>query len=193
MRTATVLMSVLLLGAPTLVGAQAASPATRTPEVFTATAQAKNATGAVSGVLEVRVSRYTPDFDRKVVEEALRLGGYPRFVTALRNAPDVGQLVLAAGQPYTIRYAREKVEGGGRTIVLVTDRPVLFLGSSRADAKPRAGFEVAVVEIQVDGTGRGKGRMAAAARVRPDGAGGVLLDDYAEQPIELANVTRKPA
>ena len=79
MRTATVLMTVLLLGAPTWAWAQAASPATRTPEVFTATAQAKNATGAVSGVFEVRVSRYTPDFDRKVVEEALRLGGYPRF------------------------------------------------------------------------------------------------------------------
>jgi hypothetical protein len=188
-RTATTLLTVLLL-APALIGAQAARPAT-TPEVFTATAQAKNATAAVSGMLEVRVSRYTPDFDRKVVEEALRLGGYPRFVTAIRNAPDVGQLVLAGGQPYIIRYAREKVEAGGRTIVVVTDRPVLFLGSARADAKPRAGYEVAVVQIQVDGTGRGKGTMAAAARVRPDGDGGVLLDDYAEQPIELANVTRK--
>ena len=35
--------------------------------------------------------------------------------------------------------------------------------------------------------------MAAAARVRPDGDGGVLLDDYAEEPIELTNVTRKPS
>jgi hypothetical protein len=191
-RTATTLITVLLL-APTWLGAQDTRPATTTPEVFTATAQAKNATGAVSGTLEALVSRYTPDFDRKVVEEALRLGGYPRFVTAIRNAPDVGQLVLGGGQPYTIRYARETNEGGGRTIVLVTDRPVLFLGSAKADAKPRAGYEVALVRIQVDGTGRGKGTMAAAARVRPDGNGGVLLDDYAEQPIELANVTRKPA
>ena len=101
-------------------------------------------TGAVSGTLEVRVNRYTPDFDRKTVEEALRLGGYPRFLTALRNAPEVGQLVLGGGQPYAIRYAREKVEAGGRTIVVVTDRPVFFLGGGRADAKPRAGYEVAV-------------------------------------------------
>ena len=139
------------------------------------------------------VKRYTPDFDRKTVEEALRLGGYPRFLTALRNAPDVGQVVLGGGQPYVIRYAREKVEGGGRTIVLVTDRPVLFLGSARADAKPRAGYEVALLQIQVDAKGAGSGTMAAAARVRPDGDGGVLLDDYAETPIELANVTRKPS
>jgi hypothetical protein len=28
--------------------------------------------------------------------------------------------------------------------------------------------------------------------VRPDGDGGVLLDDYAEQPITLTNVVRQP-
>src|SRR5687768_9510466 len=99
-------MTVLLLGAPTWVGAQAAPPKTGAPEVLSATASAKNATGAVSGTLEVRVSRYTPDFDRTTVETALRLGGYPGFLKALRNAPEVGQLVLAGGQPYAIRYAR---------------------------------------------------------------------------------------
>jgi hypothetical protein len=185
-------MTALLLAAPGWVGAQAPAPGPGAPEVFGATARAGNATGAVSGALEVRVNRYTPDFDRTTVETALRLGGYPRFVTALRNAPEVGQIVLGAGQPYTIRYARQTLAAGGRTIVLVTDRPVLFLGSARADAKPRAGFEVAVVRLEVDGSGQGTGTMAAAARVRPDGDGGVLLDDYADVPITLTNITRKP-
>ena len=127
MRTAKILMTVLLLGAPTWVGGQAARPTTGAPEVFNATAQAKNATGAMSGTLEVRVSRYTPEFDRTTVETALRQGGYPRFITALRNAPEVGRLVLGGGPSYVIRYAREKVESGGRTIVMVTDKPVFFL------------------------------------------------------------------
>jgi hypothetical protein len=187
-----ILTAVLFLGASTGAGAQAARPATA-PEVFSATAQAKNASSAVSGTIEVRISRYTPDFDRKVVEDALKFGGYPRFVTAIRNAPEVGQLTLAGGQPFVIRYARETVEGAGRTIVVVTDRPVFFVGSSRANAKPRAGFEVAIVRIEVDGAGKGRGTMAAAARVRPDGDGGVLLDDYAEEPIAVTNVTRRPA
>ena len=189
-RAALVLTALLVLGTPTWVGAQTARPVTA-PEVFSATAQAKNASSAVSGTLEVRVSRYTPDFDRKVVEEALRMGGYPRFVTALRNAPEVGQLALAGGQPFVIRYARETADGAGRTIVVVTDRPVFFVGSAKADAKPRAGFEVAIVRIQVDAAGRGRGTMAAAARVRPDGDGGILLDDYAEEPIAVTDVTRR--
>jgi len=187
-RTATVLVSVLLAG--TSAGLMAQGKATA-PETFTATAQAKNATGGASGTLEVRVSRYTPDFDRKTVEEALRLGGYPRFLPALRNAPEVGQLVLAGGPAYTIRYAREKVDDDVRTIVLVTDRPVLFIGGGRAESKPRAGYEIALVQIVVPKTGPASGTMAAAARVRPDGTGGVVLDDYAEDPITLTNIARR--
>jgi hypothetical protein len=129
--------------------------------------------------------------DPSVGHYALRLGGYPRLVTTIRNAPEVGQLVLAGGQPYAIRYARERVEGGGRTIVVVTVRPVFFLGGGRETSKPRAGYEVAIVQIQLDAKGQAKGTIATAARVRPDGDGGVLLDDYNEQLITLTNITRK--
>ena len=192
MRTATILTIALLLGVPVSLGAQADPPTTGAPEIFSATAQAKNATGAVSGMLEVRLSRYTPDFDRKTVEAALKEGGYPRFLLALRNAPEVGQLVLGGSEPFVIRYAREKVDAGGRTIVIVTDRPVFFIGGGRsAGTKPRAGYEVAVLQIQMDAKGQGSGTMAAAARVRPDGDGGVLLDDYAEEPILLTKLTRR--
>lgn len=191
MRLAKILTTALLLGAPSWIGAQPAGPKTGAPEVFNGTARAKNATGAVSGTVEIRVTRYTPDFDRNTVETALRLGGYPRFLTALRQAPEIGQIIVGGGQPQSIRYGREKVEAGGRTVVLVTDKPVIFLGAGRADAKPKAGYEVGVFRIQLDGAGQATGTMAGAARVRPDGDGGVLLDDYADEPIELVNVTRK--
>ncbi len=82
MRSATVCVTVLLLTGGAWAGAQGA-PTTGPPEIFTGTAQVKNATGAVSGTLEVRLRRITPDFDRKTMETALREGGYPRFVTAL--------------------------------------------------------------------------------------------------------------
>ena len=191
MRTSTILITALLLGIPICIGAQATTGA---PEIFSATAQAKNEKGAVSGALEVRLKRYTPEFDRKTVEAALREGGYPKFVLALRNAPEVGQLVLGGSQPFAIRYARETVEASGRTIVVVTDKPVFFIGGGHtAGTRPRAGFEVAVLQIQLDGKGQGSGTMAAAARVRPDGDGGVLLEDYAEELIALTKLTRKPS
>jgi hypothetical protein len=191
MRTA-IILTTLLVGVPAWIGAQTTGPATGAPEIFIATAQAKNATGAMSGTLEIRLRRYTPDFDRKTVEAALREGGYPRFLTTLRNAPEVGQLVLGGSEPFAIRYAREKVDGGGRSIIVVTDRPVFFISGGRpGGTKPRAGYEIGIVQIQLDATGQGRGTMAAAARVRPDGDGGVLLDDYAEELIALTELTRK--
>jgi hypothetical protein len=192
-RTAKILLIALALalGVPAWAAAQAANQ----PEVLTGTAQVKNATGAVSGTLEVRLRRVTPEFDRKTVETALKEGGYPRFLTAVRNAPEVGQLVLGGGAPFAIRYARERVDATGRRLVLVTDKPVYFVGGGRSDADitARKGFEVAVIELRLDGQGAGTGSMAAAARVRPDGDGGVLLDDFAEQLIAVSNVARKPS
>jgi hypothetical protein len=154
---------------------------------------AKSDKAAVSGTLEIRLNRYTPDFDRKTVEAALKEGGYPRFLLALRNAPEVGQLLLGESEPFSIRYAREKVEAGGRYDRRGDRQAVYFIrGGGAGGGKPRAGYEVAVVQIQLDGKGQGSGTLAAAARVRPDGDGGVLLDDYAEAPITLTTLTRKP-
>jgi len=185
------LMIVLLLGVPAWAGAQAASQ----PEMFTGTAQVKNATGAVSGRLEVRLRRVTPEFDRKAVDTALKEGGYPRFLIAIRTAPEVGQLVLGGGAPFSIRYARERVDATGRRLILVTDKPVYFVGGGRAgaDVTARKGFEVAVIEILIDGKGAASGSLAAAARVRPDGDGGAVLDDFAEQLITITNIARKPS
>jgi hypothetical protein len=189
----TLLAIVVLLSAPAWIGAQAAQAAAGPPEIFTGTAQAKNATGSASGTLVVRLRRITPEFDRTSVETALKEGGYPRFLTAIRNAPDVGEVILAGGKPFAIRYARERVDTGNRVLILVTDRPMYFVGGARTDAAPRTGFEVAVIALRIDAAGSGSGEMAGAARVRPDGDGGVLLDDYADELITLSGITRKPS
>ena len=186
--SAILLVIVVLLGVPGLASGQAAAG----PETFTATAQAKNANGSVSGKLVVRLRRITPEFDRTSVETALKEGGYPRFLTAIRNAPEVGQAVLGGGKPYAIRYARERVDAGGRVLILVTDKPMYFVGGARGEAPARTGYEVAVIEIRMPATGAGSGSMAAAARVRPNGDGGVLLDDFADELITLSGITRTP-
>ena len=192
MRAAKILMTVLLLGAPAWVAAQAARPTTGAPEIFSASAQAKNATGSVSGTLEVHV---TATRRTSIARSWRKRSGWAATRGLSRpfgTLPRSGSSCSAEASRTAIRYARERVEGGGRTIVVVTDRPVFFLGGGRGEtSKPRAGYEVAVVQIQLDGKGQGKGTMAAAARVRPDGAGGVLLDDYNEELITLTNITRK--
>jgi hypothetical protein len=180
----------LLLGLVVIAAAAGAQSSRGAPETFSANAQVKGPAGAAASVIEIHVQRYTPDTDRTAVEAALKGGGYPAFLAALRKAPDVGYVTLG-DQKYIIRWARERPTPKGRSIVVVTDKPIFFVGGGAVDAKPREGYEVAVVQMEVDDVGLGSGTMAAAARVRPGGETGVQLDDYAAEPVKLLTVRRK--
>ena len=169
-------------------------PSTRhhtAPETFTANLQAAGKTGgAAAATIQIDIQRYTPESDRTSVESALKTGGYPAFLTALRKAPQVGNVNFGE-QKWAIRWARETRSEKGRTIVVITDQPMFFVGGGRVDAKPREGYEVALIRMDVDDVGLGRGTMTAAARVRPGGDTGVQIDDYAEKPITLTTVSRR--
>ena len=187
-RTALILPVLLLLALPHTEARQS----TGAPETFSANIQALGAKGgAAAATIEIDIRRYTPEADRTAVETALKQGGYAAFLTALRKAPEVGSVSMG-DKKWAIRWAREQQSGKyDRRIVVVTDQPMFFVGGGAADAKPRAGYEVAVIEMTVDNVGLGKGRMTAAAKVKPGGEAGVQIDDYAEKPIQLTTVSKK--
>jgi hypothetical protein len=189
MRVSILMSAALLLVAATPGTVLSQRPGA--PETFTANLQAAGPKGgALAATIVIDIRRYTPDADRTAVETALKQGGYPSFLIALRKAPEVGT-VSGVEQKWAIRWAREQSTPKGRTIVVVTDQPIFFVGGGRTNAKPRAGYEVAVIQMHVDDVGLGQGSMAAAARVKPGGETGVQIDDYAEQPIKLVTVVRK--
>jgi hypothetical protein len=184
--------SVMLIGFVALFGARGAAqnPASAaTADTFSASTQIKTASGPITATVLIRIRRYTPEFDRAALEDALQHGGYASFVNAMRKVPEVG-LVLAGDGQFTVRYAREQKTEKGRTIVVVTDKPVFFVGGARANAKPRAGYETALIQLQVNDAGVGTGIMAPAARVKPGGETGIRIDNYAEEPLTL-KVTRQ--
>jgi hypothetical protein len=164
----------------------------KVPETFTANLNvADPGRGAAAGTLQVHIERYTPDADITRVEEALKTGGFAGFVEALRKSPKVGTVSVGDRQ-WDIRWARTRSTGEfTRSIVVVTDKPIFFVGGGRVDAKPREGYDVALVQMDVDNVGMGKGTMAAAAKVKPGGPTGVQVDDYSDAPIKLVTVVRK--
>jgi len=175
----------------------AAGPTKENPLRLRAVIQSQGKSMGLQGVVQISIERWTTDAERQsllalLAGPTVKAGEQGKLLNGLKDIkPRAGYLKLPNSPGWDIQYARENAAAGGmRQIVVVTDRPVLFVGSAKADPKPRAGFEVAVVRLQVDG-GRGTGTMAAAARVRPDGDGGVLLDDYADEPIAVTNVTRR--
>jgi len=142
------------------------------------------ATGTITVPLIIQIDRYTPESARTKMRDALKHGGYPGFLRALRDTAAAGH-VEVAGRKVAIRWAEEQPAEGGRRISLVTDEPLYFVGGARKDAKPKAGYEVAVLLLTVDAAGKGEGTVAAAARVKPLDVTGVKIDDYAETPIKI--------
>lgn len=177
-----------------LTNSTEARQAPRGPETFTVTAtvlpKSGNAAGAITVPIAIQIDAYTPPSARTKMLDGLKYGGYPGFLLALRETPTAGSLEVA-GERFAIRWAREEPAETGRRVTLVTDAPIHFVGGARKGAKSTAGYEVAVLLLNVDAAGRGDGTMAAAARVKPKDVTGVQVDDYAETPIKLTVGGRK--
>jgi len=135
----------------------------------------------ITSKVKVQVTRQMSDPTRTRVTDALKYSGFPGFVNALRPLVVVGSIETPSNS-VPIRYTREEQDGAASRLVLIADRPVFFLGPD--PAKPRAGFELSVVELRFDGQGGVTGQMAGAAKVKPS-SDGVVLEDYAEALVVL--------
>lgn len=183
------LTPVLLLAASVAVaGAQGKSTA---PESFKANGQILGAAGGVASAMTIAIDKYTSEDDHKALAETLKSGGHAAFVEALRKAPAIGTITIG-DRTFTVRWARTLAVGRDhRRVAAVTDQPVFFAGAGAVDAKPTAGYDLAVVEFTIDSVGLGKGTMAPAAKVKAGGPTGVQVDDYSGKRIELVTVRRE--
>jgi len=187
MQTQAVAASFLI--ALSIAGASAQSYKNTAPESFHINTQVIGGNGGVASAMDLKMEKYSADADHQALVTALKSGGYESFVQALKKAPKIGVLTVGK-RSLDVRWARFNKVGEGRRIVAVTDGPVYFFGAGAVDAKPTAGFDIGVLEFEVDTVGFGKGRMAGAARVKPGGPVGVQIDDYSGKLIELTSVSR---
>ncbi len=155
------------------------------PMTLSASAEMKMAKSAVTATFTIHLEALMNDYSFKTVADALKYGGYPNFLPALRKLPPIGFVELGNART-EIKYARMSPDSH---LVIGTDRPIFFVGGGAPDYKRKAGYEVGIIDLEFDPQGNGHGTMAAAARVKPGPDGGVVIDDYAEAPIKVS-VTR---
>jgi hypothetical protein len=180
--------SLLLVTAGVMADAQ--SYKNTAPESFRANGQITGAAGGAASAIEIKIDRYTTDTDHAALAATLKSSGNDAFVAELKKAPAIGT-VKVGPRSFTVRWAREeRQQGDTRRIAVVTDAPVFFAGGGAVDAKPTAGYDIAVLEFTVDSVGMGKGTMAPAARVKPGGGAGVMVDDYSGKRVTLVTVSR---
>jgi hypothetical protein len=96
---------------------------------------------------------------------------------------------LGAGAATPTRLTLERATGKGRLLTIVTDKPILFLGAGLPDAKPREGYDFAVIDIEVDAKGAGSGMLAPAAKVTLN-EGAFVVQDYGAEAVQLTGVRK---
>lgn len=159
-------------------------------EAFTATASVKSDAGTGTAPVTIVIKHWATDAERAKVMKALKSGGTPALKAALAKMRDSGTLALAKTQG-AIKYAYATSTGSGRLVTVVTSQPLYHLGGGLPDAKPKAGYDVAVALLVLEADGTGHGELSPAAKVKIDDAGAISVDDYGDAHIWLKGIAPK--
>ena len=159
-------------------------------ETYTATAEAKNASGEKkTAPVTIRIERFLTEAERQAAVKALKDGGQPAFRKLLESMKDVGS-IEAASTKTPIKYAFARPIGGGRLVTVVTAKAIAHLGSNLPDAKPRDGYDVATALLVLDTAGQGHGEFAPAGKITvKDDA--IAIEDYGGSVVWLTGVAKK--
>ena len=160
-------------------------------ETFTATASIKTAGGAAaSAPVTIVVDRKMPQAEADKYLAAFKSGGTEALRKALTGVAPTGSVTVGGGSPTPTRLTIERPTDKGRLLTIVADKPILQLGAGVPGAKPKEGYDFAIIDLQVDAKGAGEGTFAPAAKVTVK-EGVFVVDDYSGEIVKLAGVSRK--
>jgi hypothetical protein len=186
------LRALVIGGACVLTAAAIASAQGRqgTGETYTADASVKRANGSMtSAKLTATIRSWSTDAERDALMAAVKAGGTAARDLLAKHA-DVGSIQVGAA-PTPVKYAYARAVGSGRLITVVTAQPIHYVGGDAPNAKPKAGYDLGLVLMQIDGSAPGTGEVAPAAKVKVDDKGAIVTEDYGADAVRLTNVVKK--
>lgn len=167
----------------------AVSPArAQNAETFTATATVKTAAAATATApVTIVIDRKMPQPEADKLVEAFKSGGPAGLRKALAGVPPTGTVQLGNAAATPTRITIERPTDKGRLITIVADKPIVYLGAGLPGAKPKEGYDFAIVDIEVDAKGAGSGTLAGAAKVTLK-QGVFVVEDYSGELTRLTSV-----
>jgi hypothetical protein len=107
-----------------------------------------------------------------------------------RNRRIQPELILVSPTGFvgnSFRFARSTpTKGGGRHIVMVTDRPMRFWEAYNSARSTQYPFGIIV--LNVDSTGKGTGTLAPICKIKFNKKNELEIEHYGQEPLRLANV-----
>lgn len=181
------IIGVLVVG---MVVTLAAGQAQTGSETFNATATVKTGGGATATApVRIAVERVMPQAEADKYAAAFRKGGAAELRKALTGVKPTGSVTVGTQPPVPTRITFERRTDKGRLITIVTDAPILFLGAGMPGAKPKDGYDFAVIDLEVSDQGRGSGVMSPAVKIGLKDTAFVFTD-YSIELVQLKDVTK---
>jgi hypothetical protein len=155
---------------------------------FTATATISSPAKKASLPVTVHIDRFIADADRDKLKVALLAHDQSALKKQLASLPDLGSITVVEKQT-PIKYAYARPTATGRLITVVTAQPVYFLGGGEKNAKPKAGYDLALALLVLDGSDSGDGELDPAVKVKLEN-GAIVTDGYGSEKVRLVKVVK---
>ena len=190
MRTAA-LHNGLVAAAALLAAAVAIASPADTKESFTGFAINLNA-GPKTGSVDFTIERWSTDAERSQLLAIITETKDPTqpLLKALQKMPAVGRIRTPTSLGWDLRYAHQikDAEGGGRRLVLATDRPIGF--AEARNATRSMDYPFTLIEIRLDADDKGEGKIAAGTKIFVDKKKNIVVENYAQQPVRFNEIRR---
>jgi len=138
--------------------------------------------------LDITIDRWSSAEERAVLMAAMKESGSGSLADALRQQDRAGRLREIQGLGHDLRYARATpLEGGGRQIILATDRPIAF-GEMARSTRSRDS-NVTLIQMVLDAEGNGSGQLMLGAEFSWDEEKNQLtIENLSSEPVRLNSI-----
>jgi hypothetical protein len=138
----------------------------------------------------INVESYSTPEDQEFLIDAFQRGGHNALVKALSNMKSKGRIAITGTLGYQIAYIRTVPSENGRTIRLITDRPIQF---AEAYANTRTkDYDLSAIEINIEPQQKNSnGSLVVAGKFRVDKGQRISFESYGSGPWKLVNVMER--
>jgi hypothetical protein len=138
--------------------------------------------------LTMQVDRWTTDDEKRALFNTLKESGSDALLVAMRKNI-VGYIWTTSSTRYKLNIASTFQTEKGRTVRLITERPITFAEQMAGTPRSRD-YEFGVIEFTLDEKNSGEGVIFPTAKVGVDDKGNLTVESLGTGPQKLMSVKK---
>ena len=160
------------------------------PEVIQASARGEMRGAGNFVSITINIESYSTPEDQKTLIDAFQSGGHDALVDALKKMKSRGRVSITGQLGYQIAYIRSFPNQNGRTVRLITDRPVQAgeaLNSGRSLNYDLSGIQINLAKDKK----KSEGYLVLAGKFLLDKNNQITFESLGSGPWKLVNIQER--